>query len=362
MKTFDPIKPFNELPKLPPDFNFNDIEILKKVNNANIALSKLSGIAQSIPNRNLLVVPLTVREAVASSGIENINTTAEEVFQASLFDENRITKAQKEVLHYKDALMAGFEILEKRGFLNTNGFIKIQSILEPDKKGIRKVPGVIIANSNTGEAIYTPPEGESLIRDLLKNLEDYYNDVEDGNVDVLIKTAVCHYQFESIHPFLDGNGRVGRILMVLQLILAQRLQMPIIFLSGYINNNRDEYYRLLREVNTKNNWKDWILYILTAIEEQSKDTTETVVEIKSLMLKYRDEIKKKSPKIYSADLIEFLFSHPFYNQKNMVDELGVTRKTASNYFSVLESNGFINTTKIGRDIIYFNKKLVQLLK
>ena len=279
-----------------------------------------------------------------------------------MFDESRITKEQKEVLHYKDAVMTGFELLHKRGFLNTNGFIHIQSILEPDKKGIRKVPGVKIMNSVTGKVIYTPPEGESLIRDLLKNLEDYFNDFEDDNVDVLIKTAVCHFQFESIHPFLDGNGRVGRILMVLQLILAQRLQMPIIFLSGYINNHRGEYYRLLREVNTKNNWKDWILYILTAIEEQSNVTTETVVGIKRLMSKYREDIKKKLPKIYSADLIEFLFSHPFYNQRIMVDELGVTRKTASNYFSVLATTGFISATKIGRDIIYFNKAFIRLLK
>jgi len=240
--------------------------------------------------------------------------------------------------------------------------IEIQSVLEPDKKGIRKVPGVRIANSATGESLYTPPEGETLIRDLLKNLEDYYNNVVDSNIDTLIKTAVCHYQFESIHPFLDGNGRVGRILMVLQLILAQRLQTPILFLSGFINQNRADYYRLLMEVTSKNNWKEWILYILTAIEEQSKETTSTVLDIKDLMTKYREDIRKALPKIYSADMIEFLFSYPFYNQKNMVDDLGVTRKTASGYFSHLEKNGFITSMKIGRDVIYFNKNLIGLLK
>ena len=361
MKKFDPKNPFNELPKLPPDFNLDDIRILKKVNTANIALSKLSGIAQSIPNRKLLIVPLTVREAVASSGIENINTTVEEVFQASLFDESRITKEQKEVLHYKDALMAGFQMIEKKGFLNTNSFIEILSVLEPEKNGIRKVPGVKIANSVTGETLYSPPEGESLIRDLLKNFEDYFNDVEDANIDALIKTAICHYQFESIHPFLDGNGRVGRILMVLQLILAQRLKTPILFLSGYINQHRAEYYRLLREVTIKSNWKEWILYILTAIEEQSKETTSTVLNIKNLMAKYKEEIKKTLPKIYSADLIEFLFSYPFYNQKNLVNDLSINRKTASGYYSNLAKSGYISKMKIGRDVVYFNKKLIKLL-
>lgn len=167
---------------------------------------------------------------------------------------------------------------------------------------------------------------------------------------------------ESIRPFLDDNGRVGRILMVLQLISAQRLQMPIIFLSGYINKNRAEYYRLLQEVTSSNKWKDWTLYILSAIEEQSKGTTNTVLKIKNLMSKFKEEIKKSLPKIYSADLIEFLFSYPFYNQKTMVNDLGVTRKTASLYFSKLEQINLITSLKIGRDVVYFNKRLIALLK
>jgi Fic family protein len=361
MKKFDPKKPFNELPKLPPNFNFDDVEILKKVNSANIALSKLSGIAQSIPNRDLLIVPLTVREAVASSGIENINTTVEEVFQASLFDGTCITKEQKEVLHYKDALMEGFALLTERGFLNTNSFIKIQSVLEPDKKGIRKVPGVKIANSVTGEALYTPPETEALIRDSLKNFEDFYNGVEDEGIDILIKTAVCHYQFESIHPFLDGNGRVGRILMVLQLILAQRLQMPIIFLSGYINKNRADYYRLLREVTSSNNWKDWTLFILSAIEEQSKETTSTVVKIKDLMQEYRTEIKSVLPKIYSADLIEFLFSFPYYTQKKLSESMSLNRNTSLKYLNTLQENSFLQLFKLRKENVYYSTKFLNIL-
>ncbi len=362
MKKFDPKKPFNALPKLPPDFNFDDVDILKKVNLANIALSKLSGIAQSIPNRKLLIEPLTVREAVASSGIENINTTVEEVFQASLFDESKLSKEQKETLHYKDALLTGFEMIENKGFLNTNSFIKIQSVLEPDKKGIRKIPGVKIANLSTRETLYTPPEGEQLIRDLLKNLEDYFNSVDDQDVDALIKTAVCHYQFESIHPFLDGNGRVGRILMVLQLILAQRLQTPVLFLSGYINNNRSDYYRLLREVTSQNNWKEWILYILTAIEVQSKETTSTVMKIKDLMQEYRVDIKSKLPKIYSADLVEFLFSHPFYTQKKLSESMNLNRNTSLKYLNALLELNFVESFKSKKENVYFSSKFVDLLK
>ncbi len=362
MKKFNPNKPYNELPKLPPDFNFDDVEILKKVNSANIALSKLSGIAHSIPNRKLLIEPLSVKEAVASSGIENINTTVEEVFQASLFDESKLTKEQKETLHYKDALLTGFELIEQKGFLNTNSFIEIQSILEPDKSGIRKIPGVKIANISTGETLYTPPEGEELIRDLLKNLEDYYNDVNDQNVDVLIKTAVCHYQFESIHPFLDGNGRVGRILMVLQLILAQRLQTPVLFLSGYINKNRAEYYRLLREVTSRDNWKIWIMYILTAIEEQSNETTSTVIKMNDLTQKYRAEIKLKLPKIYSADLVEFLFSYPFYTQKKISKSMNLNRNTSLKYLNALLEAGFVESFKSQKENIYYSPIFVSLLK
>jgi Fic family protein len=360
-KDFDPNKPFNQLPLLPPDFSFDDVEILKKVNRANIALSKLSGIAMAIPNRKLLIEPLSIREAVASSGIENINTTVEEVFQASLFDESRITKPQKETLHYRDALLSGYEMINQKGFLNTNSFLKIHSILEPDKKGIRRIPGVKIINHATQAVLYTPPENESLIRDLLKNFEDYFNDPDD-DVDSLIKVAVCHYQFESIHPFLDGNGRVGRILMVLQLILAKRLELPILFLSGYINQNRAEYYRLLREVTIKGNWKAWVTYILTAIETQSLETTSTVIKIRDLMQYYREKIKSKIPNIYSADLIEFLFSHPIYSQKIMSQELDISRNTSFKYLNTLLDNKYVGVLKLKNENVYYSKKFLDLLK
>ena len=235
--SFDPNKPFNDLPPLPPEFNFDDIDILKKVNKANIALSKLSGEAKSIPNREVLIEPLTFREAVASSEIENIHTTVDESFQDTFIVEAELKKEQKETKNYRKALLTGYELIKKNGFLNTNSFIEIQSVLEPDKPGIRKVPGIKIQNKTTKEIFYTPPEGESLIRNLLKNYEDYFNDFSD-DIDPLIKMAVMHYQFEAIHPFLDGNGRTGRILMVLYICLAKRLDLPILFISGYINQQK----------------------------------------------------------------------------------------------------------------------------
>jgi Fic family protein len=236
--TFDPTKPYNELPLLPPNFNFDDIDILKKVNKANIALSRLSGEAKSIPNREILIEPLAFREAVASSEIENINTTLDEAFQVTYFAENELKKEQKETRNYREALNTGYKLVKMQEFLNTNSFLKIQAVLEPDKIGIRKVP-VSIKNSVTGEILYTPPVTENLIRSLLKNFEDFFNNF-DEDIDPLIRMAIMHYQFESIHPFLDGNGRTGRILMVLYLCLVSRLELPILFLSGYINRNRKD--------------------------------------------------------------------------------------------------------------------------
>jgi Fic family protein len=357
---FDPNKPFNDLPSLPPKFNFDDIEILKKVNKANIALSRLSGEAKSIPNRKVLIEPLTFREAVASSEIENIHTTLNEAFQATYLDEADLKIEQKETKHYREALLKGYRLVREQGFLNTNSYITIQSLLEPTKPGIRKIPGTRIENKKTKEILFTPPEGEDTIRALLKNFEDYFNDIKD-DVDPLIKMAVMHYQFEAIHPFLDGNGRTGRILMVLYLCLVERLELPILFISGYINNNKNEYYHLLREVTIKENWKDWIMYILNAVESQSLATTKSVVGIRDLILKYRLVIQAKT-KIYTAELVEYLFSYPFYSQKTMQTTLGVSRNTASKYFSELELIDVIKSEKYKNDKVYFCPEFHQLLK
>lgn len=255
MNNFNPEQPYNALPQLPPSFNFDDVEILKKVNNANIALARLSGEAKSIPNRHLLIEPLSFREAVASSEIENIHTTFNDAIQATYIDESELKIEQKEIKNYREALLKGYRLVIEQEFLNTNSFITIQSILEPTKPDIRKIPGTKIQNRSTGEILFTPPEGEDLIRKLLKNFEDYFNDTAD-EIDPLIKMAVMHYQFEAIHPFLDGNGRTGRILMVLYLCMVKRLELPILFISGYINQHKNDYFSLLSEVTHKENWKN----------------------------------------------------------------------------------------------------------
>lgn len=358
--SFDPNKPYNGLPLIPPKFNFDDVDILKMLNSANMALARLSGLAMSLPNRELLIQSLTVREAVASSGIENINTTVEEVFQAALMDIPEISKAQKETLFYKDSLLAGYEIIQRQGYLNTNSFLNIQSVLEPDKTGIRKIP-VSIKNSSTGQVLYTPPVGEDLLRSLLKNYEDYYNTLDDGT-DALIKMAILHYQFEAIHPFLDGNGRTGRILMVLYLVLAKRLGMPILFISGYINENRTEYYRLLRDVTVNSNWKGWVLYMLKAVEAQSINTLETVIKIRDLMSEYKERMAKELPKINKAELIDYLFSQPFYTQRQMAKSLNLTKNTVVKYMKLLEEKGFIRVLTDHKENIYFSEKFIEILK
>ncbi|MCK9280249.1 MAG: Fic family protein [Melioribacteraceae bacterium] len=357
---FYPELPHNNLPILPPTFNFDDVEILKKVNTANIALTRLSGEAKSIPNRHLLIEPLSFREAVASSEIENIHTTFNEAIQVTYLEESELKIEQKETKNYREALLKGYNLVTAKEFLNTNSFITIQSILEPSKPGIRKISGIKIQNKNSGKIVYTPPEGEDLIRKLLKNYEDYFNDSSD-KIDPLIKMAVLHYQFEAIHPFLDGNGRTGRILMVLYLCMVKRLELPILFLSGYINQNKNEYYNLLRGVTQKDNWKEWIIYILNAVESQSINTTKSVISIRELMQKYRLEIKDKT-KIYSADLIEYLFSSPFYNQKTLQTSLGISRNTTSKYFSELERLYLIQSYKYKNDKIYYSPEFQSLLK
>ena len=350
------------MPLLPPDFNFDDIEILKKVNKANIALSRLSGEAKSIPNRHVLIEPLSFREAVASSEIENIHTTVDEAFQATYFIEQELKKEQKETKYYREALLSGYNQLKKYGFLNTNSFVDIQSHIVPDKPGIRKVPGIKIQNHTTKEILFTPPEGENLIRQLLANFEKYFNDFDD-DVDTLIKMAVLHYQFESIHPFLDGNGRTGRILMVLHLCLAKRLELPILYISGFINQYRSDYYKLLRDVTLNGNWKEWVLFILDAVEEQSIKTTRSVTDIRDLMKKYREVIQQKLPKIYTAELVEYLFSHPFYSQSSMQEKLNIaSRNTASKYFSELIGAGILKEQKYKNDKVYFCPEFQQLLK
>ena len=352
-------KPYNELPLLPPKINLDDIDLLKLVNKANNSLYELKGIANILPNKLILTSPLVIREAVASSGIENINTTVAEALKADLvYKKSELNGAEKEILYYKDALLQGYDLLLKNNFLNTNSFIDIQAVLKPNKKGIRKIPGVQIANSTKGEVIYTPPEGQEIILEKLKNFENYFNNSEGFfDIDPLIRMAIMHYQFEAIHPFLDGNGRIGRILMILYLVMVSRLDLPILFLSKYILENRNKYYQLLNNITKKGEWIEWIMYILKGVDEQAQVTSQDIIKIKNLIEEYK-EIKSN---IINSKLIDYLFSSPFYSQNSLSENLEIHRNTASKYFLELEKLKIVKKFKFKQGYIYYNNKFLDIL-
>lgn len=349
-----------KLPMLPPTAELETKAVLKQLAKANRALAELKGYSDTIPNKHILINAVTINEAKDSSAIENIVTTHDDLYKA-MSDASGASPAAKEVDSYRTALWQGYELVKAREMLTTNMIIEIQGIVEKNQAGIRKLPGTILRNERTGETVYTPPVGEAEIRALLSNLEEYMNDDVDV-VDPLIKLAVIHYQFESIHPFYDGNGRTGRIINVIYLVLKELLNSPILYLSSYIIRNKSEYYRLLQEVRTHDNWEQWIVYILTGIEETAEETLRLVKKINSEVEMMSVEIKDKLPKIYSKELIDLLF-YEFYTKTVYIENgLSVTRKTAANYLSLLENEGFLTSEKIGKERIYQNKRLYDLVK
>jgi Fic family protein len=273
--------------------------------------------------------------------------------------EEKRTGPAKEVLHYKDAMLEGLETVKKKGFLSTNDFVHLQSVIEPKKKGIRTMEAKIV-NERTGEVLYTPPTGESLLRDLLKNLEDFINNGEDG-IDPLVKMAMFHYQFESIHPFKDGNGRVGRILMILYLVMTGRLKLPVLYISGYIQDHRNPYYSTLREANEKEDYKDLILYMLKAVEEQAQQTEQSILKIEELMDQVEAIIEKKM-RVHSKELLNCLFSRAFLTIDYVQDYLKLSsRQTASKYLKTLAKLGFFEEEKLGRHKFFYSKEFCKLL-
>ena len=266
----------------------------------------------------------------------------------------------KEVVDYRNAIWAGYEQIKKDGFINTNTIVKIQGIIEHNNAGIRKLPGTELKNSLTGETIYTPPQNEEEIRDYLRNLEKFINNNEDG-IDPLIKVCLIHYQFESIHPFYDGNGRTGRILNILYLVLNKFIDSPILYLSKYINKTKQEYYKLFNEVRNNNNYEEWILYILKGIEITSKETITLIEKIQDEMKNFKEEFRTKLPKIYSKELLESLFYEVYTKIAYIEKACDVTRLTATSYLNQLEEIGLLESEKIGREKIYKNLRLIKLL-
>ena len=341
------------------NYNLKTPKILEALNEASRSLAELKGFANSIPNQHILINAITINEAKDSSAIENIVTTHDSIYKV-LTESGFKEDAAKEVVDYRSAIWRGYEIIKKKGFISTNVLVELQSMIEPNQTGIRKTLGTNLVNSKTGEIIYTPPQAESEIRDLLKNLEDYINNFDDG-IDPLIKMALIHYQFETIHPFYDGNGRTGRILNVLYLVLNNLLDSPILYLSNYINKNKDTYYKLFNEFRMNDNYEDWIIYILKGIEETSKNTIELIKQIQSEMESYKEEFINKLPKIYSDKLLDSLFFE-VYTRINYIEEsCNVTRQTAATYLNSLVDAGLLEYEKIGRESIYKNVRLINLL-
>lgn len=346
---------------LPPEIDLETKVVLKQLANSNRALAELKGYADTIPNKHILINSVTINEAKDSSAIENIITTHDELYKA-MSSSMLIENSAKEVVNYRTALWYGYELIKENGFISINNIIEIQRIIVENNAGIRKIPGTVLRNESTGEIVYTPPSGEAEIMGLLDNLEKYINMNGDYDVDFLIKLAVIHYQFECIHPFFDGNGRTGRIINILYLVLKGLLDSPILYLSSYIIKNKKDYYRFLQEVRTEKKWEEWIVFILKGIEETAYITLSLVKNINNEIEKMSGEIKEKLPKIYSRELIDLLF-YEFYTKIEYIqDGMGITRKTASNYLSMLEKTGFLVSEKIGKERIFLNKRLYDLVK
>lgn len=354
--------PDRQLAKLPPSREkVETIEILRQVNKSATALAELKGIAKTIPNQAMLVNAIVLQEAKDSSGIENIITTQDELYKALTVNKSKISADTKEVVNYRKAIFQGFEYIDKQGFLSVNNIVSIQQELVNNTAGIRNMPGTVLKNDKTGEIVYTPPQDKDEILTLLSNFIFHFNQNEEG-LSPLIQLAILHYQFESIHPFYDGNGRTGRILNILYLLLNGLIDVPILYLSSYIIENKPEYYRLLNKTNTTDQWDEWILFILKAVESTSKSTIKKISNIKTQLDLTILKVQTELPKIYTKELVELLFELPYSKIDYVVTKLNVERKAASRYLRELEKIGIVVSQKVGRETLYINKDLIEILK
>ncbi len=359
MNVFDKTRPYNSLPLLPPKADLETKEILTKTIKASRALAQLNGAIRNLPNPSLFLDTIHLQEAKASSEIENIITTNDDLYQAVVADKKFDNPATKEVINYKEAIWLGFKHLEKKPFITTNLCIELVQCIKQNKAGIRTTSGTTLSNTN-GEVIYTPPSGEQVIREKMANLESFIN--ENKSFDPLIKMAISHYQFEAIHPFSDGNGRTGRILLLLQLKLEKLLDIPALFLSEYIMQHKDKYYKGLRTITEKNDWSKFILFILDMVETTAIKGLDRLEAIIKLMETTGQEIKEKLPKVYSKDLVEVIFKLPYTKRQNLIDiDLG-TPKTVGNYLIAMEEEGFLKSVRIGKEKLYLNPKLMSILE
>ena len=334
--------------------------ILKQLPAAHAALAELKGIVRSIPNQIILLNTLGIQEAKDSSSVENIITTHDELYKANLDFEVNTSPDVKEVQNYVAAMKRGFELLQTRGLLTNQTILKIQETLEGNNAGFRKLPGTALKNAQTGEIVYLPPQDPNEILSLMANLEQFINDPELSDYDPLVKMAIIHYQFESIHPFYDGNGRTGRILNILYLIMTGLQKLPILYLSSHIIRNKPDYYRLLQGVRENGDWESWISYMIRGVENTSRETILLIEELKILIAEMQVLLRTRY-KFYSQELLNNLFEHPYTKIEFLVRDLGVSRITAANYLNQLASDGVLRKERLGTGNYYVNERLFELL-
>lgn len=356
---FDPQQPFNDLPLLPPAGTIETSAVLKAAIAAHRHLAELKGSGDVIPNQGILVGALTLQEAQLSSEVEGIITTTDQLFRALSVDGEAVDAHTKEVLRYRDALWHGVNRMREGRPLATVLFEELVQIIKQNSAGIRKGLGTALACERTGRVVYTPPVGEEVIREKLANLENFLH--ADDKLDPLVKMAICHYQFEAIHPFSDGNGRTGRIICILQLLQHRLLNEPILYLSRYIIQHKMDYYRLLREITEFGHWEPWLLFMLEAIRATSESTLRHITAIRDMMSSYAEEVRAASPKVYSKELVELLFHRPYCKIQFLVDADIAQRQTASKYLQELADRGFLSPSTVGREKLYVNSRFMKLL-
>lgn len=346
---------------LPPQKDIESKWILKKSAEAHRHLAELKGIAASIPNQNILIDTLALQEARDSSAIENIISTFDDLYRSNHQAQSFISSAAKEVHAYSDALKKGFELVKKSGLLTNKVILEIQAHIESNTAGYRKLPGTKLINEATGQMVYSPPQDYDTIILLMDNLQKFINDETVSDIDPLVKMAIIHHQFESIHPFYDGNGRTGRIINILYLIKNDLLTLPILYLSKYIIKHKSEYYRLLQYTRDSEDWEPWILYMLDAVIDTSQNTINVIKQMGSAMQRYKLILKTEATKIYSQDLLNNLFRYPYTKIEYLMRDLYISRNTAIRYLDQLEKLELIKKMKIGRENFFLNQALLELL-
>ena len=355
-----------QIPALPLDFDFETKNILRQLSKSNRRLAELKGVALTIPNENILLSSLVLQEALDSSAVENIVTTSDELYRAELDIKGEISNAAaKEVWNYRQAMQVGFEMVRKKKLLTLNVVKQIQKELEHNNAGFRTVSGTKLKTAK-GDVVYTPPQTGEEVAKYMSNLEKYINTQELQDIDPLIKMAIIHHQFESIHPFYDGNGRTGRIISILYLVMNDLLDLPILYLSRYITHNKSEYYRLIQEIRDTapdnfNVWEEWIVFMLKGVEETAIETIRLVKSISALMAKYKSILKPLFGKQYKHELINNLFFHPYTKIEFMERDMAVQRKTAAKYLdTIVQETGLLQKQKLGRSNYYINTELIEL--